>query len=89
MNSGNITEDMNNTVINGTPRQSSMKATQKERTTGMSERRPSASTMPIGREATMPTMAITRVSISPPHFGVSTTGRPKLPPESRKNAMTG
>ena len=41
---------MNSTVISGTPRTNSMKITENSRTAGMRERRPSASTMPIGSE---------------------------------------
>jgi hypothetical protein len=72
MNSGNITDAMNKTVISGTPRHSSMKAIQIARTIGMLDRRPRASTTPIGSEATMPMPPITRVRNSPPHSGVST-----------------
>ena len=80
MNSGSITEAMNNTVIKGTPRQNSIKTTQKLLTIGICERRPSANKMPIGKAPVMPTTASTRVSISPPQRWVSTTGRPKYPP---------
>ncbi len=66
-----MTDAMKRTVINGTPRQSSMKATQMALMIGILERRPSASTMPIGSEATIPTTAITRVRNRPPHSGVS------------------
>ncbi len=66
-NSGSITDDMNSTVISGTPRQNSMKVTQRTRMAGMSERRPSASRMPKGKAPAMPTAAITTVSIKPPH----------------------
>ena len=67
-------------VISGTPRMTSMKVTHIARTTGMSERRPSANRMPSGKEATIPTPAITRVRNSPPQSAVSTTGRPSTPP---------
>ena len=50
---------MNSTVISGTPRTNSMKITENSRTAGILERRPSASTMPIGSEKTMPTEART------------------------------
>ncbi|MCY1428993.1 hypothetical protein D9M71_448940 [compost metagenome] len=66
-NSGSITDDMNRTVINGTPRQNSMKVTQTTRIAGIFERRPSASRMPSGKAPAIPTVAITRVSIRPPH----------------------
>ena len=75
--------------MSGTPRQNSMKMTQMVRTTGNSERRPSASKMPSGREKMMPVNEITKVTRRPPHTRVSTCGRPKTPPISRKKAMTG
>ncbi|MNZ80704.1 hypothetical protein D3C78_993470 [compost metagenome] len=76
-NNGSITEDMNSTVISGTPRQNSMKVTQTTFTAGMFERRPSASKIPSGKAPTMPTVAITRVSINPPHWLVGTVARPR------------
>ncbi|MNQ89018.1 hypothetical protein D3C85_1043120 [compost metagenome] len=79
-NSGSITEDMNSTVINGTPRQNSMKVTQMTLIAGISERRPRASMMPSGKAPTMPTAAITRVSIRPPHWLVETVDMPRKPP---------
>jgi hypothetical protein len=88
-NSGSITEAMNSTVISGTARTSSMKPTQSMRTTGISERRPSARSTPIGSEATIPTPEMTRVRNSPPQSEVRTTGRPNAPPWNRKNAITG
>ena len=84
MNRGNITEDMNSTVINGTPRHSSMKATQRVRITGISERLPSASTMPNGREPTMPRIPITSVRNRPPQRVVSTYSSPKESPTNKK-----
>ena len=83
-NSGSITEDMNSTVINGTPRQNSMKVTQTTFTAGIFERRPRASRIPNGKAPAMPTVAITRVSIRPPHWLVATVGMPNAPPCSRK-----
>ena len=82
-NSGKTTEAMNNTLISGTPRTNSMNATDTSRNTGSRERRPSASTMPIGSEPTMPTVARMIVSINPPHSELSTAGRPS-PPANRK-----
>ncbi|MCY1435260.1 hypothetical protein D9M71_513490 [compost metagenome] len=79
-NSGNITEDMNSTVINGTPRQNSMVVTQMTLIAGIFERRPSASRMPSGSAPAMPTAAITTVSISPPHWLVDTVSMPRNPP---------
>ena len=56
-----------------------------ERTTGMVDRRPSASRMPIGSEATMPTMATTSVTRRPPQSGVSTGTRPKSVRSARQD----
>ena len=65
-NSGSITLAMNSTVISGTPRTNSMKMTENSRTVGISERRPSASSTPIGSENTMPTVATTTLTRIPP-----------------------
>ncbi|MNN50649.1 hypothetical protein D3C81_1652450 [compost metagenome] len=54
-----------------------MKVTQTTFTAGMFERRPSASKIPSGKAPTMPTVAITRVSINPPHWLVGTVARPR------------
>jgi len=51
MNSANMIEAMNSTVISGTPRTSSMYAIDTERMIGSCERRPSASRTPSGRPA--------------------------------------
>ena len=74
---------MNSTVISGTARTSSMKPTHSSRTTGMSDRRPSARSTPIGSELTMPTPAITRVRNRPPQSDVWTSRSPKAPPWNR------
>ncbi len=72
-----MTDDINSTVINGTPRQNSIKVTQTTRIAGRFERRPNASKMPSGNAPAIPTVAITRVSIKPPHLLVATFSRPK------------
>ena len=64
-------------MINGTPRQNSMKVTLTTRIAGMFERRPNASTMPKGNAPAIPTVAITSVSIRPPHWLVDTLVRPQ------------
>ena len=78
-NSGSMTLAMNRTVISGTPRTNSMKITENSRTAGICERRPSASRMPIGSEATIPTAATTMVTSTPPHCVVETRGKPIEP----------
>ena len=75
-------------VISGTPRMNSMKPSENQRTMGMRERRPSARTMPMGSESTIPVMPATRLSMKPPNWSVVTPWRPK-PPTSRKAAITG
>ena len=77
---GSMTEDMNNTVISGTPRQNSIKTTDADLAIGIEERLPRARIMPMGRAQNMPMVARIRVSIRPPHLWVSTTGRPNAPP---------
>jgi hypothetical protein len=61
-----------------------MKPMLNQRATGILDRRPSASRMPSGNEAAMPTLATTRVTSSPPQYCVSTTGNPKMPPVSNQ-----
>ena len=57
-----------------------MNAIENTRISGMVERRPSASAMPTGIEATIPVTETTSVTSSPPHCRVSTIGKP---PRSR------
>ena len=64
-NSGSITEAMNNTVISGTPRTSSMYPTENMRTAGNRERRPSASRIANGKANAMPMTARIKVSGKP------------------------
>ena len=61
MNSGNIFEAINKTVISGTPLQISIKIVHKIETTGSLDLLPRASITPIGRDNTIPTPAITNV----------------------------
>ena len=49
-NIGNITADINNTVINGTPLQNSIKVNDEYFTTGNSDLLPRASIIPIGKQ---------------------------------------
>ena len=83
-----MTLDMNSTVINGTPRHNSMKAIENILTTGIFERRPRASRMPIGNDATMPVTATTSVTRRPPHCAVSTGSSPKSISSSNIAAMS-
>src|SRR5215469_16466129 len=53
-----------------------MKVMEKMRISGIVERRPSASAIPIGIDATMPVTEITSVTKRPPQSRVSTNGNP-------------
>ena len=65
-------EAMNSTEMRGTPRISSMKQVQRVLVTGMVERRPRASRIPMGSDVAMPMTAMTSVRNMPPQRWVST-----------------
>ena len=65
---------MNKIVTRGTPRTTSMNKIENSLTTGREERRPSASSTPMGKDSTMPPTESSRVISSPPHTVVSTLG---------------
>ena len=89
-NSGSMTEAMNSTVTSGTPRTSSMNETHKRLDhRHVASGGPSASTMPIGNEATMPTIEMIRVRNRPPQSGVSTVGCNGPPPANSQPATNG
>ncbi|OMP13833.1 hypothetical protein COLO4_00852 [Corchorus olitorius] len=95
-NSGSITDDRKSTVISGMPRQNSIMVTEMTLIAGSFERRPRASRMPSGSAPTMPTAAMTMVSIRPPHSLVghhsqaqTTVQQPERPPAGRSPAGTG
>ena len=81
-----MTEAMNKTVINGTPRQNSIKMIDKLLAIGISERLPSANKMPKGSEATMAVVATTNVIRRPPQSLVSTLINPESKPVTTINA---
>jgi hypothetical protein len=81
MNSGNIFDAINKTVIKGTPLQISIKIVDSRETTGSLDLLPKANMTPMGKDKTIPTPAITSVRNSPPHKRVSTVSKPK-PPEN-------
>ena len=68
---------MISTVMSGTPRTTSMKATDRKRTTGRRDRRPSASRMPSGSDSTIPTVETTTVTSRPPQSAVETFSSPQ------------
>ena len=55
----------------------------------MVERRPSASTIPIGSENAIAVTPSTMVSMMPPKSFVSTATRPKRPPKSNQPTIKG
>ncbi|CSP99981.1 Uncharacterised protein [Shigella sonnei] len=63
--------------------------TDKIRTIGIWERRPNASKIPHGSAPAIPTDAIIKVSVSPPHCRVSTRSRPKKPPYISHQTISG
>ncbi|MNL41719.1 hypothetical protein D3C87_1641420 [compost metagenome] len=83
MNSGSMIEAMKSTVISGTARTSSMNEIQSVLITGILDWRPSASTIPNGKESVMPITERMSVTRRPPHFSVWITLRPNTPPASR------
>ena len=88
MNSGNIFEAINKTVMSGTPLQISIKIVHKSETTGSLDLLPKANITPIGRDNTIPTPAITSVKNKPPHKRVSTASSPR-PPDNITTQMIG
>ena len=67
-----------------------MKVIENNRTAGICDRRPKASTMPSGNDTTMPTQETTMVTRMPPHSTVSTGSRPMArQPVSRMKALIG
>ena len=94
-NSGKTFTATNRMVMSGTPRRLSMNTTLTALTAGMLERRPSASTMASGKPITSVPENRIRVSGRPPHWLLSTSGRPRTPPhirvrvEARVNSQTG
>ena len=82
-NIGNITEDMNKTVISGTPLQNSMKPIEKYRIVGNSDLLPNAKNIPTGKQKIKQKKETIKVNDKPPHAPVSTHSSPKAPPEIR------
>ena len=81
---------MNRIVMNGTPRTNSMKMTHANLTTGIFDRRPSASRTPKGNEKTIPKRAVSKDTKIPPQSSVSTMRKPSAgEPRRRRKARTG
>tara|TARA_B100000989_G_scaffold251928_1_gene200019 strand:- start:93 stop:404 length:312 start_codon:yes stop_codon:yes gene_type:complete len=79
---------INNTVIRGTPLHISIKIVESNETTGNFDLLPKANIIPMGKDKTIPTPAITSVRKRPPQSLVSTFSRPR-PPEKRKTQIMG
>ena len=81
-NIGNITADMNNTVIKGTPRQNSIKPIEIYLIRGNPDLLPRAKAIPIGKQKIKQKKEIMKVSDNPPHAPVSTQFNPSNFPNS-------
>ena len=80
-NIGNITDDINNTVINGTPLQNSIKPTEIYLIVGSSDLLPNAKNIPTGKQKIKQKKETIKVKDKPPHAPVSTHSRPNAPQE--------
>jgi hypothetical protein len=78
---GNITADINKTVIKGTPLQNSMKESEEYLTTGKLDLLPRANIIPKGKQKIKEKKDTMKVKDKPPQAPVSTHTRPKDPPE--------
>tara|TARA_B100000945_G_scaffold275601_1_gene239711 strand:+ start:155 stop:409 length:255 start_codon:yes stop_codon:yes gene_type:complete len=79
---GNITEDINNTVIKGTPLQNSINPTEKYLMVGNSDLRPNARNIPTGKQKIKQKKETIKVNDKPPHAPVSTQLSPFNLPRS-------
>jgi hypothetical protein len=80
-NIGNITADMNKTVISGTPLQSSIKPIDIYLIAGNDDLLPKAKNTPMGKQKRIANAEIMKVNDKPPQAALSTYSNPKLPPE--------
>tara|TARA_A100001015_G_scaffold126810_1_gene140523 strand:- start:1 stop:411 length:411 start_codon:yes stop_codon:yes gene_type:complete len=80
-NIGNITADINRTVIRGTPLQSSIKPIEIYLIAGKEDLLPRAKITPIGKQKSIANAEIIKVNERPPQAALSTYSSPKLPPE--------
>jgi len=88
-NIGNITADINKTVIRGTPLHNSMKLIEEYLITGKSDLLPSARKTPIGKQKIRAKAETIKVRDRPPHAPVSIHSKPNIPPEITFKAITG
>jgi hypothetical protein len=80
-NIGNITADINKTVINGTPLQNSINDKDEYLITPNSDLLPKANIIPIGKQKISEKNETINVRESPPQAPVSTHSKPNSPPE--------
>tara|TARA_X000001036_G_scaffold63838_1_gene54372 strand:+ start:643 stop:912 length:270 start_codon:yes stop_codon:yes gene_type:complete len=80
-NIGNITDDMNKTVIKGTPLQNSINPTEKYLIVGRFDLLPKANNIPIGKQKIKQKNETINVNDKPPHAPVSTHSSPNDPPD--------
>jgi hypothetical protein len=81
-NIGNITADINRTVINGTPLQNSIKPIEIYLINGKLDLLPNAKAIPIGKQKIKQKKEIINVKDNPPHAPVSTQFKPSNFPNS-------
>ncbi len=80
-NIGNITDDINNTVIKGTPLQNSIKPTEIYLTVGNTDLLPKAKNIPTGKQKIKQKKETIKVNDNPPQAPVSTHTSPNDQPE--------
>ena len=80
-NIGNITADINKTVIKGTPLQSSIKPIDVYRIAGKFDLLPKAKNIPIGKHKIKAKADTINVNDKPPQAPVSTYFKPNSPPD--------
>tara|TARA_Y100000590_G_scaffold364388_1_gene422765 strand:+ start:151 stop:456 length:306 start_codon:yes stop_codon:yes gene_type:complete len=81
-NIGNITADINKTVIKGTPLQNSIKPTEIYLIKGKLDLLPKAKAIPIGKQKIKQKKDIIKVKDNPPQAPVSTQFKPSNLPNS-------
>ncbi len=81
-NIGNITEDINNTVIKGTPLQNSIKPIEINLTVGNPDLLPKAKNIPTGKQKIKQKNETINVKDKPPQAPVSTQLKPSNLPKS-------
>ncbi len=84
-----MTADINKTVINGTPLQSSIKPMDVYFIAGKFDLLPKAKNIPIGKHKINAKAETINVNDSPPQAPVSTYFKPKSPPEISFNPIIG